>query len=184
MTQAAWSIQPPAEAPAPVKAEPSFDREAFASLYRTHFPVVAGYLYRRTGNRALAEDLAADTFLAAWKALPRYQPTEVPFQAWLLRIATNHANALARRERIYRRVLSLFRPPGNPPGGTDPDPLLAALARLSPDHQTVMSLVHLEELSVQQAARVLDIPEGTVKSRLLRAREALKRELTRAGGAP
>lgn len=185
MSQAAWPILNPAEAPSSSEVPVTIDRDGFTDLYRQNFPAVAGYLYRRTGNHAVAEDLAAETFLAAWKALPRYQPTQVPFRAWLLRIATNQANALARRERSRQRRLRFFKPitTSHPPR-PDADPLIDALGRLTPDHQSVISLVHLEELTVQQAARVLDIPEGTVKSRLLRAREALKRELTRAGGTP
>jgi RNA polymerase sigma-70 factor (ECF subfamily) len=189
MTQAAsWPIphtaEPPAEAPPLDLTEPGVDREAFAAQYRLHFPAVAGYLYRRTGDQSLAEDLAADTFLAAWKALPRYRTTQVPFQAWLFRIATNKANAVARRERTRRRILALLAPrTGHPTRSAQTDLLVQALARLSPAHQTVIGLVYLEEFSVEQAARVLDIPEGTVKSRLLRARDALKRELARTGDA-
>jgi RNA polymerase sigma-70 factor (ECF subfamily) len=64
------------------------------------------------------------------------------------------------------------------------DHLYTSLARLRPEHQSVISLVHLEGLSVENAARILDLAEGTVKSRLHRAREALKRELARTGGRP
>lgn len=187
MTQAAsWPIPrtaaPRPEAPPTDPAEPWINQEAFAALYRLHFPAVAGYLYRRTGDPTLAEDLAADTFLAAWKAVPRYQTTQIPFQAWLFRIATNKANALARRERIRRRIFALLAPRASQTTlDAKPDLLIQALARISPAHQAVIGLVYLEELSIAQTARVLDIPEGTVKSRLLRARNSLKRELARTG---
>ncbi|MBK7406278.1 MAG: RNA polymerase sigma factor [Phycisphaerales bacterium] len=194
MTQAACSIpttpdpggQPLAPCPdAALAARAAGDPELFATLYRRHFEPVAGYLLRRTGNQALAEDLAADTFLAAWKALPTYQDSGIPFRAWLLRIATNRANAVARRERVRRRVLAFLAPPDhhNPPAD-DTEHLYTALARLSAEHQTVISLVHLEGLSLEQTARTLGLAEGTVKSRLHRAREALKHELARTGGRP
>jgi DNA-directed RNA polymerase specialized sigma24 family protein len=114
MTQATWNTTQPAE-PAnersseqsptpPCSSATTSNAETFDAIYRQHFSAIAGHLYRRTGNQDLAEDLAADTFLSAWKALPRYQSTGVPMRSWLLRIATNKANALARRDRIRRRV--------------------------------------------------------------------------------
>lgn len=172
-----WSDFPPAD-----PARTDIDPDAFAAQYRLHFPAIVGYLYRRTGDQSLAEDLAAETFLAAWKALPRYRATRIPFEAWLFRIATNKANAAARRERTRRRIFTLLAPRAPQPDRRDAtDHLHPALARLSPDHQAVIALVYLEGFSVAHAARVLDIPEGTVKSRLLRARDALKRELGRTG---
>jgi len=199
MTQAACTIPARPEAndvgrtPCPdaaLASRAANNAELFAPLYRRHFEPVAGYLLRRTGNAALAEDLAADTFLAAWKALPGYQDSGIPFRAWLLRIATNRANAAARRERVRRRVFSLLarpavvRPTDSQSSAYDTDHLYTALARLHPEHQTVIALVHLEGLSVAHTARILDVAEGTVKSRLHRAREALKRELARTGGRP
>lgn len=187
MTQATWNTTQPAE---PAKEQSATPRcpgtttttEAFDAIYRQHFSAIAGHLYRRTGNQDLAEDLAGDTFLAAWKALPRYQSTGVPLRSWLLRIATNKANALARRDRIRRRVFGRMpvRQPTDKPDDVS-DWLYPALARLRPQHQSVISLVHLEGLSIEQAARVLDLPQGTVKSRLHRARAILKIELTRHG---
>lgn len=192
MTQAAWSMSATQEpvgsgrVPCPdaaIAAGAAGDPEAFGSLYRRHFAAVAGYLLRRTGDAALAEDLAADTFLAAWKALPGYRDSGVPFRSWLLRIATNRANAVARRERLRRRVLGVVaRERAGARDGGDTDVLYEAMSRLRAEHQTVISLVHLEGLSVAQAGELLGIAEGTVKSRLHRARGALRRELTRTGG--
>lgn len=191
MTQAALTIPRPIDAdgaPPRSDAEAALieraarDPEAFGVLYRRHFGAVAGLLYRRTGDAALAEDLAADTFLAAWKVMDRYRATGVPFRAWLLRIATNRANAHARRERVRRRVLGLLGA-SRPVSGDDArDAVHRALACLGGEHQGVVSLVYLEGLSVEQAARVLALPEGTVKSRLHRARAALRRELERHRG--
>jgi RNA polymerase sigma-70 factor, ECF subfamily len=192
MTQATWNTTQPAE-PAKERspeqpptphcscATPA-NTEAFDVIYRQHFSAIAGHLFRRTGNQDLAEDLAADTFLAAWKALPHYQSTGVPIRSWLLRIATNKANALARRDRIRRRVFGRMPVPQPTDKADDvSDWLYPALACLRPQHQSVVSLVHLEGLSIEQVARVLDLPEGTVKSRLHRARAILKHELTRHG---
>jgi RNA polymerase sigma-70 factor (ECF subfamily) len=175
---------------AAIAARAAKDPELFGTLYRRHFGPIAGYLFRRTGDAAVAEDLAADTFLAAWKALPTYHNSGVPFRAWLLRIATNRANAVARRERLRRRILGDLARPANHGHAShamttdDMDQLYAAMANLRAEHQAVISLVHLEGLSVEETARILGLAEGTIKSRLHRAREALRRELARTGDRP
>jgi RNA polymerase sigma-70 factor (ECF subfamily) len=193
MTQAVWTIQAASEpgsgglAPCPdsaLAARAVGDPEQFGVLYRRHFGVVAGYLYRRTGDAALAEDLAADTFLAAWEALPRYRDSGAPFRAWLLRIATNRANLAARRERLRRRMVGYLVRASAPERDADTGELYEAMGRLRADHQTVIALVHLEGLSVEQTAQVLGVAVGTVKSRLHRARESLRSELARTGGRP
>lgn len=163
------------------------DPEVFGVLYRRHFEAVAGYLLRRTGDATLAEDLAADTFLAAWKALPDFRASGVPFRAWLLRIATNRANAVARHERVRRRAFGLLarRAAARAGAGSRADAgteeLYEAMGRLRAEHQAVISLVHMEGLRVEQAAEVLGLAAGTVKSRLHRARRALRQELSRTG---
>jgi RNA polymerase sigma-70 factor (ECF subfamily) len=108
----------------------------------------------------------------------------VPFRAWLLRIATNRANLAARRERVRRRVLGRLVPVSPAARATDMGELHDALGRLRAEHQAVISLVHLEGLSIEQTAQVLGVAEGTVKSRLHRARQALRGELMRTGGYP
>lgn len=164
------------------KEEPA----AFAALYRRHYVGIVGYLYRRTGDGHAAEDLAADTFLAALRAIPRYRITDVPFRMWLLRIATNEANRWARQRRKLRlqRMVSVPDCASAKPGACDPDAATleeaqAALLSLPPVHQSVLSLHYLESLSVEEVAAVLGCRLGTVKSRLARARAAMKVELER-----
>lgn len=163
------------------------DPDAYAVLYRHHFAAIAGYLYRRLGDQHLAEDLAAETFIAAWRALGRYRHTGVPFRSWLLRIATNQANAWARARKRESQ-------PPVPERSTNPDTpsehaeelrlLHRALRRLSPQHQSVIALVYLESMSLSHAAEVLGVAEGTVKSRLARARTDLRTHIERLGGEP
>ncbi|MEZ6242249.1 MAG: RNA polymerase sigma factor [Phycisphaerales bacterium] len=160
------------------------DPGAYSRLYRRHYRTVAGYLYRRIGDEHAAEDLASETFIAAWQALPRYRHTGAPFSAWLLRIATNKANAWARSNR--RRGATLPPPTMDdaeaPAAREELDLLYLALRALSPDHQSVIALVHFESMSMAHAAAVLGVREGTVKSRLSRARDALRVEVERLGG--
>ncbi len=158
------------------------DRGAFGRLYRLHYPTIVACLYRRTGDAHTAEDLAADTFLSAFKALPRYRITEIPIRIWLLRIATNAANRWA----YGRQKLKLTRI-GMVPLATGPigerqaamEEAQAALLALSPGHQAVISLHYFESLSMEEVGAVLGCPPGTVKSRLARARAAMREELER-----
>ncbi len=162
------------------------DPAAFGRLYREHYPRVAGYLYRRVGNQDVAEDLAGETFLAARKAIGRYRPTGAPIGAWFLRIATNKANERDRRSR--RRGVATARvthgPGDNAEARERVETLYRALRTLNADQQSVLALVYFESMSVARAATVLGVREGTVKSRLARARDALRVEVERLGGKP
>ena len=157
------------------------DPQAFSALYRRHYAAIVGYLHRRVGDPHLAEDLAADTFIAALDSIGRYRPTGAPFRAWLLRIATNLANNHVRRTARRRTRLSYverWREDHDP----EPDEhalARAALLRLSADHQAVLCLHHVEGLGVEAVAEVLGCRVGTVKSRLARAREAFRSQLQR-----
>jgi RNA polymerase sigma-70 factor (ECF subfamily) len=160
------------------------DRGAFGVLYRQHYPAVVGYLYRRTGDAHAAEDLAADTFLAAFRAIKRYRHTGAPLRMWLLRIATNGANRWAKqRGRLKLHASDAHTVEAAGAGGAPGTPGLeeaqAALLTLPPDQQAVISLHYLESLSLEEVAAVLGCRVGTVKSRLFRAREAMRAELKR-----
>jgi RNA polymerase sigma-70 factor (ECF subfamily) len=160
------------------------DRAAFAVLYRRHYQAMARYLLRRTGDQHAAEDLVADVFLTALRHLPGYRPRGIPFRYWLYRIASNTANRWVRRRR--RRAQEALPGDVPAPGGNNgadrPDTVdrewaQRAMLSLSPKHQAVISLHYLEEMSVEDTAAVLGCRVGTVKSRLSRARAALRERL-------
>lgn len=162
------------------------DTGAFAALYRLHYPAIVGYLFRRTGDAHTAEDLAGDTFMAALRAIRKFRSTGAPFRMWLLRIATNAANRWAKRRRrlkLHIAEAGLHAAPAVQPASHPHDPSLeeaqAALLTLPPDHQAVISLHYLESLSLEEVAAVLGCKLGTVKSRLFRARAAMRDELNR-----
>jgi RNA polymerase sigma-70 factor (ECF subfamily) len=158
------------------------DPEAFAQLYRLHYSSVALYLWRRTADVHAAEDLLSEVFLAALSSLPRYANQGIPFRHWLYRIATNAANRWARARRRACLDLEAASDVVCPERATpDEEPRLAmtALAALSPKLQSVAILHYLEDLSVEEIARILDCRSGTVKSRLSRARDALRKTLER-----
>jgi RNA polymerase sigma factor (sigma-70 family) len=162
------------------------DREAFALLYRRHFRPLADYVYRRTGDPHATEDIVSDVFLTAWRTLPRYRYRGVPLRFWLLRLATNAANRWARRRRRHAAATleaDQLADPGSVASSTDGQIDVQRARRfllsLSPKHQAVLSLHYLEGLSVEQVAAVIGCRAGTVKSRLARARDALREKLTR-----
>lgn len=162
------------------------DRAAFAAVYRAHYGAIVGYLYRRTGDRHAAEDLASETFIAAIGSIHRFRLGEAPVRSWLYRIATNQANRWARsRKRATGRAL--VSDPGRAPTVAEASDELAraraALMRLKSSEQSALALHYFEGLSVAEIARALGWREGTVKSTLSRGRESLRRELTRNGGS-
>lgn len=177
----AWDPDVEAQIIARAKA----DRRAFAAIYRAYYPGVVGYLYRRVGDEHLAEDLAAETFIKAMNGLRKYEPRGLPLKAWLLRIATNEAHRWARRRnrrRAESATTAAAQMPARDGGGADRDEqaiVVEAFLSLSVDHQDVLALHHLESMGVEQVALVLRCRVGTVKSRLARAREAMRRELER-----
>lgn len=128
-----------------------------------------------TGNEADAGDAAQQTFIAAWRALPRLRDA-ARFDAWLQRVAVNEARMVirARRRRQLREISSAaVLGPHVPAAESDGTRLQAALGALTPDQRAILALHHLDRRSVAEIAEVLQIPAGTVKSRLFHARRAL-----------
>jgi RNA polymerase sigma-70 factor (ECF subfamily) len=137
-------------------------------------------LYSVVGSLADAEDAVQEAFARAsvrWERLRDYDHPD----AWVRRVALNLAASSLRRARrklvAYRRV---GVPPPAPAPGEDRVVLAQALGRLRRRHREVLVLHYLAELPVEEMARVLKIPVGTVKGRLFRARAALERELGEA----
>lgn len=146
--------------------------EAFAELYRRHYGRIGTYLLRRTGDRAATEDLLAEVFLAALRGVRRFRWRGIGFDHWLYRVATRAANRWARRRRFA--PLDAARDVAAAARRDAADEVTAMLLALPPRLQSVISLHYLEGLPVDEVARVLGVRPGTVKSRLSRARDALR----------
>ena len=161
------------------------DPRALAALYRQHAEAIAGYVIRRVGDVHTAEDLVADVFLTVVRSLRRYRYRGVPFRAWLYRIATNRVNRWARYERkrwsrqAMGEVGAVAADDGQPAADHDAAVARRAMLSLPVRYQTVLALHYLEGLGVQDVAAVTGCRIGTVKSRLSRARQALRDRLTR-----
>ncbi|MCX7624212.1 MAG: sigma-70 family RNA polymerase sigma factor [Thermomicrobium sp.] len=166
-----------------VAAAQAGDHAAFATLVRRYQGVVFAVALRLLGDRDAAEDIVQEAFVRAYFGLDRFRGTN--FRAWVLRIAHNAALDHLRAARRHPRV-PLERAP-EPARDVEASPgvehtglqaaLEAALALLPPDQRAVVLLVDVEGLPYDEVAEVLEIPVGTVKSRLARARVRLRQLL-------
>ncbi|MHB8470367.1 MAG: RNA polymerase sigma factor [Gaiellaceae bacterium] len=179
--QAAIAVTAPAE---PDRRESAWIRDAqrgsepaLEHLFRTHWPRAYRAALLVVGDAAAAEDIAQESFLAAVRALDRFDRRR-PFGPWLHRIVVNRAIDWAR-SRSLRRELS-----------TDVDvvaearedtgltrPLATALAELGPEHRAVVVLRYLLDYTPGEIAELLDLPRGTVNSRLRRGLDRLEAAL-------
>jgi RNA polymerase sigma-70 factor (ECF subfamily) len=157
------------------------DRTAFSGLVRRHQRSLYRYLLRMVGVPDEAMDLTQEAFVRAWQALPEWEPS-ARFRTWLFRIGSNAALDVLRRRKTVEFVPldDAFEPVHAGPGPErqaqatqEIRQLEAALARLTPDHRQILLLREIEDMSYDEIARVLGLSEGTVKSRLARARSAL-----------
>jgi len=139
---------------------------------------------RLSGNRARAEDAVQETYLRAWRSFRTYRP-ETNCRAWLFKILLNVLKKAAGKQRrdplaeaedveVSGKLIPLFT---EAEGGNRQD-LLASVNRLAPEFREVLWLVVVEGFAYREAAQILDIPMGTVMSRLYRARRELRRFLT------
>jgi RNA polymerase sigma factor (sigma-70 family) len=161
------------------------DPAQFGRVFDRYFAEIHGYAAKRAG-RDVADDIAAETFLTAFKVRRRFDPGRGTVKAWLYGIVTNHLSAYRRRElRAYRAMArSGLSPPDEGhadrvvervAAGSLRGLLAKALADLSRGEREVLLLVALGDLSNTDVAAALGIPYGTVASRLSRARTKLRK---------
>jgi RNA polymerase sigma-70 factor, ECF subfamily len=147
------------------------------ALFRAHWPRAYRAAYLVVHDAAAAEDIAQEAFLAAVRALDRFDRRR-PFAPWLHRIAVNRAIDWARAREL-RREVELVEPPSvSPPEPPhDAERLAAGLASLAPDHRAVIVMRYLLDYSPGEIAKLLDLPRGTVNSRLRRGLDRLGEQL-------
>ena len=161
--------------------------EEFTALFDRHATAVHRYLGRRVGE--LADDLLSETFLVAFRRRAAYRPEHVEVRPWLMGIATNVIHGHQRTERRRYRALARVaaRPEEHGPDPADAGdrldaealrgPLAAALATLKPHDRDTLLLLAWGDLGYEEIAAVLDVPIGTVRSRLHRARRRTRAAL-------
>ena len=160
------------------------DRQAFGELVRRHREGVVNVVYQMCGDGPLAEEAAQEAFLRAWQNLGRYNP-RFAFRSWVYRIALNVAVDALRRERPTTNL----DPEPRVPSAESPEAWLErkqqaeevrrAVLALPPASRAVLVLREYGALSYHEIAEALDIPVGTVMSRLSYARGRLRRTLSR-----
>ncbi|NES26287.1 sigma-70 family RNA polymerase sigma factor [Micromonospora terminaliae] len=168
------------------------DPAVFDAIFDRYYPAIHGYASRRLG-RDLADDVAAETFLVAFDHWRRYDTTQHSARPWLFGIASNliagHRRAEARQYRALARAEHVDRDGNDGPADRiavrlDAQAvrarLAAALAEISPSDREVVLLVAWADLTCEEVSRALEIPAGTARSRLHRARKRLRAAL---GGA-
>jgi RNA polymerase sigma-70 factor (ECF subfamily) len=174
------------------------DERAFRELITEHRDRVFNITYRMLGNRAEAEDVAQEVFIAVFKTIDSFRE-ESKFSTWLYRVTVNHCKNrikyLARRHDRDRDELDETKHEssgavnGTPVRHAQPDRALAsaqmekllqeAIANLDEDHRAVVILRDVEDLTIEEICEITGLPDGTVKSRLHRARLVLRKKMQR-----
>jgi RNA polymerase sigma-70 factor (ECF subfamily) len=176
------------------------DEKAFVLCVRTYQDKVYGLIYRMLGNHAEAQDVAQEVFVTVFKSIDSFRG-ESKLSTWLYRISANHCKNRIKylRRRAHKTTTELDaqaeRVLQNSSGSTlgegqaGPAEVLEgaqleqivqrAIGKLEEEHRLLLLLRDVEEMSYEEIMQVTGLPEGTVKSRLHRARQALKEEITR-----
>ncbi len=163
------------------------DTERFAVLYDRYAGQLFRYAYQRAGDQA-AQDIVADTFLAAFQQRASFDPGRGDVRPWLFGILTRKLARHHRAEKARYRALARAASPEAEEGPADRitarvsaaalrGPLARALARLSAGDRDVLLLIAWADCSYEEVAAALDIPIGTVRSRLNRARRKVREAL-------
>jgi len=174
------------------------DERAFRELVAEHRDRVFNLTYRMLGNRAEAEDVAQEVFIQVFKTIDTFRE-EAKLSTWLYRVTVNTCKNkikyLARRHDREHDELDEGAEPGPaaaasvPPPSARPDHQLEgaqtqqmlqqAIAELDADHRELVVLRDVEDLSIEEIAAITGLADGTIKSRLHRARLALRKKLQR-----
>jgi RNA polymerase sigma-70 factor (ECF subfamily) len=193
------AVPGPLEGDEALVAAAQADPSAFAELYNRYYPQIYRFAHRRTGDPSIAEDVAAETFLAAFKSLPRYEWRGIAFSAWLYRIAATVIAGQHRRNGgiaqvpLENTLYPLAEPISDEPG---PDQRLemleeqqlerlrlqAALRKLTPDQRRALELRYSRPslVPLAEVADRMGRSEGAVKLLLHRAIGALRRTMAAA----
>ena len=167
-----------------VRAAQAGSDEALEALFRTHWAPAHRAAFLIVHDAAAAEDIAQEAFLAAIRALDRFDRRR-PFGPWLHRIVVNRAIDWSRARALRREVaepIESAAPPERPVAWSDE--VVTALGALDPNQLAAVVLRHLLEYTPGEIAELLEVPRGTVNSRLRRALDRLAAELAEPAAEP
>ncbi|MCS7248782.1 MAG: RNA polymerase sigma factor [Anaerolineales bacterium] len=159
------------------------DAEAFEALFHRYKNLVYRLAFLILEDREEAEDALQEVFLQVYRALNTYDPSKGAFTTWLHQITVNHCLNRKRKRRFLSvsldRLVELFSPPQDSAfhKAEEEEELQQALAQLNERLRMVLILRYFSELSYEEISQILQIPVGTVKSRLARALKALQHKI-------
>jgi len=167
----------------------SGEQQAYGLLLKKYKRPIYSLVYRMVRHREEAEELSSEAFFKAFRALASYDPSQA-FSSWMFKIANNLAIDWLRRRRPETASLNeedgVWEFPDTRPTAEESlerkqtmQVVEEAIGKLAPDYRAVVLLRHQEEKTYEEIAEILGVPLGTVKIRLFRAREELKKKLGR-----
>ena len=160
--------------------------EALGQLYEMYYERIFRFCVYRLFNKEIAEDVTSAVFLQVARGIRGFKGrSEQDFRNWLYAIAANHVNAhirkTSRREKLFAEATGSISPAGTSSAEKPPAPdwpgLYAAILRLKPKHQTIVTLRFFENFSYQQIAQILDVKEANVRVTLHRILNKLRNQL-------
>ena len=163
-----------------LRAVAAGDQKALRQIYALHGPCILSYLIGQLENRSLAEEILQDVMLAVWRGAARFRG-DSKVRTWMLAIARNQAISARRKRRVVLVELDKSLPARGDTAfqaleqRAEMADMRSALQQLPADQRETLELVFYHGLSGPEAASVLGVAHGTVKSRLHRARIALRR---------
>jgi len=174
---------------AEIVARAKKDDDAFEILYNFYFPKIYGYVFKRVGNHAVAEDIVSETFLKVCAHLPKYEHRGHTFGAWVYRIATNNLTDYYRKQSRHKETE--LTPEGV--GGVPEEPgydhiqavenrtaVEAVLKNLSKRYANILHLKFFADLSVSEISEALGISENNSRVLLHRALKKFRSEYEKA----
>lgn len=164
------------------------DKEAFAQFYQRHNRPLFAFLVKLVRERTMAEEVLNETMLEIWRQAGRFEGKS-SVTTWLFSIAHHKAVSRLRKKRevaldddVAANIVDDSPAPDSLAADRNMSRMLQSLMeRLSDDHREILHLAYFQELSVQEIAEILDLPENTVKTRMYYARQRLKSMLESAG---
>jgi RNA polymerase sigma-70 factor, ECF subfamily len=162
------------------------DRQALGFLYTRFADDVLGYVRSIVRDQHEAEDITQQVFAKLMRVIDKYEERQVPFLAWIMRVARNLAIDHLRRQRMIpvEEVRIAYDGSGDPAGGLPMNDLQEALSTLPIDQREVLVLRHFAGLSPTEIAQSTGRSEGSIHGLHHRGRRALRAELTSRGAAP
>ena len=166
-----------------IEAARAGDQKAFTQLYEYYNAPICTYIAHLVGSDEVGRDLAQETFIRAWKGLPKLQG-EISFRPWLYRIATNIARTHLQRERLMKRlpwkdqqkesIQSVLSVAGPEEQVGEQDCISQVLATLPPQPRMCLLLQHVAGFSQREIALILSISEKSVSAYVSRGREQFR----------